>query len=100
MNVRKSAIKIVKKEQVKVADQTLWPKGNRDRRMSFVCILVVDKSLGRQQAPNPPSSLSGTWKPRIAPRLEVRQSQEKLMAMRVWEVGKSERCPVMGQIQV
>ena len=60
---------------------------------------VIRKSPGREQAPNPAYFTDGTWKPRIAPFGESRL-QGLSMAVRAWDVGKSECRAVMVRIRV
>lgn len=95
-----SAIKIVSCNKLKRL-LSLSQKASEVGCPSLHCGIVDHKLLGREQAPNPMTRESGTWKPRIvlgfgrdsAPRGSP-------MAVRVWDVGRSECRAVMVRIRV
>ena len=64
--------------------------------MINVCVLVVSIPPGQQQAPNPlDTSLSRTWKPRIAPLFLLVGTADRKRCLWQCEIGRLEEANVV-----
>lgn len=98
VKVSESAIKTVnndKRKWLPRLTKTVLEVG----RTIVLYVLVTRTPPGQQQAPNPAYFTGGTWKPRIAPLGDSRL-RSLPMAVRAWDVGRSERRAVMVRIRV
>jgi len=68
--------------------------------MIGICILVTHRPPGRQQGPNPALLLDAEHGNPVSPPSRDSRLQSLPMAVRVWEVGRSEGRGVMPRIRV
>jgi hypothetical protein len=95
----KSALKTVINEQAEVAI-TLDQKVQEAGEMTTIFILVTHTLSGRLQTPNPTLLDKRNVETPYRPPQGDSLSQDRPMAMRAWDVGRSECRAVMARIRV